>query len=50
MFGPETEERMRALLRGGALETARKKLDLDVTCTGYESPEDKKTLTLIRNR
>ena len=35
-------------LRGAALQVARTKLDLDVVCTGYNSPEVKKTLETIR--
>ena len=33
--------------RERALQVAKKKLDLDVTCNGHDSPEVKKTLTLI---
>lgn len=32
-----------------ALEAARQKLDVDVTCNGYAAPEVAKTLKLIMN-
>ncbi len=35
-------------LRGAALQVARTKLDLDVVCTGYDSPEVEKILENIR--
>lgn len=37
----------KAGLRGKALEAARAKLDWDVVCTGYDSPEFKKTMKVI---
>ena len=34
--------------REGALQAARKRLDLDIAATGYDSPDVMRTLTLIR--
>ena len=38
----------KAWCRQEALQAARKKLDLDIAATGYDSPDVMKTLTLIR--
>lgn len=39
--------RYEAGILGEALQAARDVLDWDVVCTGYDSPEVKKTLRLI---
>ena len=47
----DTESRAMAYaseFRTSGLKAARGKRNLDVVCTGYDSPETKKTLALIR--
>ena len=48
-WAQSTEYHYKAGLLGEALEVAKKKLDLDVICTGHDSPEVKKTLEVIYN-
>lgn len=48
--GADTSNSARVFARTEALQAIRKKLELDVICTGYDSPEVMETLRLVRDR